>query len=307
MKRITILVATVLLWFGTFAQNGYAKSHQVYSFMCSYYGEPVSAAPVMGFRSSTEAKEVINSIIDVIGLKSNFEIRSANIPNAAAIVSSGKRYVLYNPQFVAAIDKAAGDKWASIAILAHEIGHHLNGHTLMTSGSQPDLELEADEFSGFILRQMGASLQQAQLAMKVAADVRATRTHPGKDDRLTAIAEGWYKANNRATGRNDVAKRPAPQKTVEPVASATTVVSDRNIAYDVRFNADRNTAYYVTTSGNLVTFKGNQLLVIGKLQKTGNSNYPFKISDDKTALLVASNGSIITSSGTQVGFMKNHV
>ena len=34
-------------------------------------------------------------------------------------------------------------------------------HTLERGGSRPEIELEADEFSGFVLRKMGATLPQA--------------------------------------------------------------------------------------------------------------------------------------------------
>lgn len=34
------------------------------------------------------------------------------------------------------------------SIHAHEIGHHLSGHTLTSGGDRHQQELEADEFSG---------------------------------------------------------------------------------------------------------------------------------------------------------------
>src|SRR5687767_3087768 len=103
----------------------------------------------IGFRNTNDAKQTIKDIISVIGLKPNFEVQAANIPNAAAVVYRGKRYVLYNPDFINRLNNAAGNKWASISVLAHEIGHHLDGHTLDGRGSRPEIELEADEFSGF--------------------------------------------------------------------------------------------------------------------------------------------------------------
>ncbi len=154
MKRIFLFVTILFLFTSSIAQSGARQPN----FICSYYGDPLYASTVMGFASTADAKTVISRILSVVGLEPSFEIRSANIPNAAAIISAGKRYILYNPQFIADIDRATGSNWASIAILAHEIGHHLNGHTLLGSGSQPRLELEADEFSGFVLQKMGASL-----------------------------------------------------------------------------------------------------------------------------------------------------
>src|SRR5690606_38104599 len=91
------------------------------------------AAAVSGLAPYTAAKsaprDVISEIIDVIGLKPRFELRSANIENAAAVIYNGKRYILYNEHFLDAINNAVHTDWAGVSILAHEIGHHLNGHT----------------------------------------------------------------------------------------------------------------------------------------------------------------------------------
>src|SRR3990170_1989512 len=86
------------------------------------------------------AEKIIELIMETIGLEASFEVRRANVPNAAAIVYKGKRYILYNPSFIGAMNKAANTPWASIAVLAHEIGHHLNGHTLDGKGSLPAIE-----------------------------------------------------------------------------------------------------------------------------------------------------------------------
>ena len=82
-----------------------------------------------------------------------------------------------------------------MALLAHEVGHHLNGHTIRKGGSTPELELEADEFAGFILHKLGATLQQSQNVMNYIAKEKESKTHPSKDSRLSAIEKGWNKAS----------------------------------------------------------------------------------------------------------------
>ena len=72
------------------------------------------------------ARDIIKEIIDVVGLKPRFEVREANVDNAAAVIYNGQRYILYNRQFVAAVNNAVKTDWAAVSILAHEIGHHLN-------------------------------------------------------------------------------------------------------------------------------------------------------------------------------------
>ena len=132
--------------------------------------------------------------MDAIGIEGNFKIKVAHVPNVEATIRHHERFILYNPEFVNNVNAIARDKWASIFILAHEVGHHLEGHTLADLKSRPEIELQADQFAGFALCKMGATLEQAQLAMRFIADVEASKTHPGRADRLAAIEKGWDKA-----------------------------------------------------------------------------------------------------------------
>jgi formylmethanofuran dehydrogenase subunit B len=154
-----------------------------------------------GFNSQQDAQEIISAVMDVIGLHPNFKVKSGHVPNVEADIRHRQRYIIYNPKFVSQVNKVANNKWASIFIIAHEIGHHLNGHTLHGMKTQPLLELEADEFAGFVLCKMGATLQDAQLVMHYIAGMNASKSHPGRIDRLDSIARGWRKA---ASGNKDI-------------------------------------------------------------------------------------------------------
>lgn len=269
---------------------------------------------VTPFANVSEGKSIAKEIIDIVGLKANFEVREANVPNAAAVVYGGRRYVLYNPSFINQLERTTGTKWAGISVLAHEIGHHLNGHTITSSGSQPALELESDEFSGFVLRKMGASLAEAQAAMKTLATVKSSRTHPGQYDRLTAIANGWNKADIQMGGRTAIAKQkpkvnssqPAIRKTNEyPSTSGQTAIADKYIAAVVRFNSDPRSGYYITTQHNVVRVRNNQLAVIGKLVRLNSTSYPYMIYDSSNnRLYIDRYGNIVNRQGRKVGAMK---
>lgn len=160
-----------------------------------------SASPVNEGRtvySDTVAKipgapEMLQQIINATGLQPNFELREANVLNIEAVISHRKRYIYYNPTYIDRLNKLAKNKWAAMALLAHEVGHHLNGHTIKRKGSSPPLELEADEFAGFILHQLGATLEQSQEVMSYVAKDQASSTHPGRNARLLAIEKGWNK------------------------------------------------------------------------------------------------------------------
>lgn len=163
----------------------------------------------MLFANDREADAVIARVVDVSGLSKNFEIRAAGVPNAVAMIQGDARYILYNQYFITQTDKSTHTKWGAISILAHEVGHHLNGHTLKPGGSRPDLEIQADYFSGFVLQKMGASLEEARIAMETLASDQASPTHPAKNDRLAAITNGWKKSQS-------MQPTPAPEPTTPP-------------------------------------------------------------------------------------------
>lgn len=185
---------------------------------CSYFGEGLPAN-VTTFSSNQEAEGVIGRIVGASGLSQNFQIRAAGVPNAAAVIQGTTRYILYNTAFIRNVRESTGSEWAPTSIMAHEIGHHLNGHTLDQLGSRPNLELEADYFSGFILQKLGGSLNDAQVAMQRLGDPTGSSTHPPRHDRLEAIASGWTKScdadANCRPGTTTRRPRTAPEKEPE--------------------------------------------------------------------------------------------
>jgi hypothetical protein len=209
-----------------------------------------------------------------------------------------------NASYCTMVLLSTGTKWAAVSVLAHEIGHHLNGHTITAGGSQPAIELEADEFSGFVLRKLGASLNDAQAAMKTIAQVRASRTHPGQYDRLASIASGWNRADAQVKGRTDVAKvtpRPAPQ---QPAVVQRTSPNTASVIGAISFKADPYSSYYVTSRMNVVKVNNNQSTVVGKLAKVNNATYPYMIYDESTKLYVHASGAIVNANGRSVGSMR---
>src|SRR3712207_757081 len=84
---------------------------------CTYSGEPITT-DLYEFKSSNEANSVIRQIMEVVGLKPRFEIKAANVDNAAAVIYNNKRYILYSQNFISQIHRATQTDWAAISILA---------------------------------------------------------------------------------------------------------------------------------------------------------------------------------------------
>lgn len=156
------------------------------------------------FASEKAADNALDKILSVIGASKRFVLQEcSNINNAVALTFNGVRYIMYDPEFMSMLNYS--DDWSNMFILAHEVGHHINGHSVDVilgangMGQETSLtskriqELEADEFAGFVLGRLGANLSQAQSAIKSISNTGddSYSTHPNRTKRLAAVKKGF--------------------------------------------------------------------------------------------------------------------
>ena len=97
--------------------------------------------------------------------------------------------------------------------MAHEIGHHLSNHALtgVSGASKMEQELEADKYSGHVLRHGGT--RAGEIGDGAAAGPIGQR-NPPKSARLAAIENGWIEGDEeikKASGTGEthqVAQQP---------------------------------------------------------------------------------------------------
>lgn len=267
MKKYIALFALSLICTVGHSQKSISITHT-----CSYYGEK-SPATVYTFDADTKATASLFRITEAAGLPKNFTLVAGNVDNACATIvynaatKSYDRYIIYNQTFMQRLIDKTND-WAALSIFAHEVGHHLSGHSLQLLGSRPDLELEADKFSGFISQKLGATLEQTQLAVNQLTQETYSKTHPPKSARLAALANGWYSSYNQ-TGSNT-------KKTPEAATRPTTFIEYNNMP-----------KWYKNSSGSFV------------LEKNG---YTYPSNEFKTITLLDNNHLFVYSTTEQVSF-----
>ena len=191
MKRLILIILTSL--------SLYNLSLQAQTTSCGFKIPPKSVLKSQ-FQSVYEAAGIVNSMLDSIDWQENFRLREQNgINNAYATIIQNMRYIVYDNDFLENLDAYAATKYASISVLAHEMGHHYYNHMVTGRGSTVPVEIEADGFSGYVMNKIGASLEQSIAAMQAIASDKASATHPAKKDRLAAITRGWNAAQNTGT------------------------------------------------------------------------------------------------------------
>jgi hypothetical protein len=172
---------------------------------------------INNFLSVYEAGSYVRTILDSINWKENFTLmEQSGINNAYATIVRNKRFIIYDNRFLTALDQYSKTNWASVSVLAHEMGHHYENHLFTGNGSTPAKELEADYFSGYALAKINASLADATAALERIAPVQGNSSHPGRAARVDAIRRGWYYAKGINPSETTAAKPPVPQPQQNP-------------------------------------------------------------------------------------------
>lgn len=168
------------------------------------------------FASEKAADNALDKILAVIGASKRFVLQEcSNINNAVALTYNGVRYIMYDPEFMRMINYS--NDWSNMFILAHEVGHHINGHTVdvlaVNSSNEVSLstrriqELEADEFAGFVLGRLGATLTETLYAVQSLSDEEDSySTHPKRSNRIAAIKKGFNKSGGYLDTSGDSVK-----------------------------------------------------------------------------------------------------
>ena len=113
-----------------------------------FYNEAEQASSIRLCKpTNTKYLKIVQEIILSQGIKKEIQIYEAKIDNALATIINGKMIIVYDTAFLSMAEKLSNYKGGATLILAHEIGHLLNIHSLSPSESSSWWdELDADYF-----------------------------------------------------------------------------------------------------------------------------------------------------------------
>ncbi len=113
---------------------------------CIYSGTVMDEELYSFATDVTTMDKVVKQILELGGdFERNFAVIQTNVENISAVVDKGRRYLLWSQDFLENANRI--ETYGSVA---HEIGHHLNEHSLKPEVQEIE-EKEADFFMGFIL------------------------------------------------------------------------------------------------------------------------------------------------------------
>lgn len=209
--------------------------------VCIYDGKLAPRVLAELDRSSAFSQE-IDTILNAVSLNRppNLFVLAGSVENAAATLDKDfdppRRVILYNQQFFALLPHTVGP-FGQYAVLAHEMGHHLNLHP-DHQGQGLLRELQADRFAGRVLAILGATLEETT-AVLTKVEQGGSSTHPNVGQRRAAMVNGWIQQNPNQLagpavqvrlsklGEDGVQRHPG-----DFVVDGTVVINDRALIAD---------------------------------------------------------------------------
>jgi len=199
VKNYVIIVFLVL------SQNLFS---QKFDLICNYNENSIENAMIdcLSKKEENQYTNIVTKIAEKSGISSNFKLITCNsIENACAIINplnNNQRYILFDYYY---FKKMYNDDAAIVFIIAHEIGHHINGHTIPSYQAIEEKrkkELEADYFAGSIMFKFGYNENKIiEIISKLQETNNPNSTHPLKKDRLEYSLKGYFSEFNRINSK----------------------------------------------------------------------------------------------------------
>ena len=140
------------------------------------------------------AQEMVKNIVAQLGMPVAFRLRAAPFGNVAATLCQDsdphERFVLYDPRLLKNVRPGTPNYWTLMLALAHEIGHHVNGHAVEEK-DRSRIEMEADFFAGYVLARSGAEQEVAAASVNRLAALRTALGGLPANERLAEVERGW--------------------------------------------------------------------------------------------------------------------
>ncbi|HUC80061.1 MAG TPA: hypothetical protein VMR70_04060 [Flavisolibacter sp.] len=205
-KKRSLAIAFALIGYVAIAQKTYStaipspkpSAYACHFFKASQLYQPATTSDVHAYNEIEWMEGIIKSITKLTGLQNKIKLVSQPGSNncSALCIENGigsDRYIIFDRLFLQQYQKKT-NKWFVIGVVAHELGHHLNGHTIGGFGSRPDNELEADAFAGFVMQKMGASEEEAKAIFSFLDATQGPPSHPVRAERYLGVQRGWNEA-----------------------------------------------------------------------------------------------------------------
>jgi hypothetical protein len=191
-RVIPLLMLPVFLAFSTERTEAMSVADSSPAFGNCYPLDAVPSTDRLGRFVRRWVLDITNSIF----FDASFDLCSMDEKNVTVAPGPDRIKLIYGKPLFQPMLESPRTNWEAIALLAHEIGHivlHFNS-TQAHSGNIKSIELEADEFAGYILAKLGVPEETLKIFPKYGDNfVDSPQHHGTPTERYRAAEKGWEK------------------------------------------------------------------------------------------------------------------
>lgn len=235
-------------------------------------------AAAQSYITEQEARQIINHIASISGLSPSCNVvEDHSVKKAIAYIKNNERYIGYNPIELGKIRDSSGTAWAVVSIFAHEMAHHLLGHTLKPADVDRQDELSCDRYAGHVLYRLGANRNEALAVIPFTGSHSGSESHPPRKSREIAATNGWEEAKKqgKSRGNSDFLN----DKREIPLVS-------------LRFIRDNRTCYLLSDMMLVHYDKFGRKHIVGSGEELDDPKYPFLITIQEEEYFVSQSGAL---------------
>ena len=190
-----------------------SQAHAQYNCSDKHYEDSQGTKHILN-NPSAKIKNIIDRILTISNINDATDYRLCAIPRGFGnvVINPRLRFIVYDQSYLHNLARSAGEMhWGIVAVMAHEIGHHVFASTGSSSlntaeqqlyrelaGKQQSRmeELKADMFAGTVLASLGASLDNSKALMRAIKSPGddTWSTQPSGPKRVEAVTIGWRDA-----------------------------------------------------------------------------------------------------------------
>jgi hypothetical protein len=275
IMKVFIIAIPFILLTSCNAQESQKEILEI-EYQSSYNNTELKAKEEIG-ESATSYDEIISEVLSLVGIpNSDIEIRTTSSFGAFSVINRDcrRRFFLYNEVFFDSVYSVTKSYEPIKSICFHEIAHHFYRHPLKSRWEAHLHELEADRYSGFQMRLIGATLEESIAAMKYFGNESTSQSHPEKSIRINEIKAGYIDASLRVFKDSTYIKTDSLIQTNE-ILFAFKEVQKQNKGFE-KFNKEIIEKDSTFNFENIITQPAYSIL--GKILIVNESNEVFDLA-----------------------------
>lgn len=182
-----------------------------------------------------------SEILLSVGIKKTVLFYEAAIDNALATIYNGQLLIIYDPIFLQSMEKISGNQGGSKLVLAHEIGHLLNLHSISPSSSSPWWdELDADYFAGSVAYAQNIPIETVYKCAEIYPTISYSSTHPHRNSRIKTMINGYCNEQYKKVQNGPISISNPSQRIISLKSQLISLLNSSIINFDY----DKTIKYY---------------------------------------------------------------